>query len=376
MIDSIAGLHEGKAPDTSRRDSFPYTWYASCGMPVYAALAGIRFDRTFREVDAIIEAYASGEPKARALFGAEVRYGGPTWSGISYGHVNCLGAPLFFPPESEVAHRPIYDSLEQGIQALDREVDWASAGMMPFYLDLWEQLQAAFPGHEIPFGGYGYEGPITTAWELRGHGFFTDLYDAPERCRDFLMLVTDSIIDYAAFIRSLNGQPAFLETRVGLYDDVASLIHPDMWPDVVLPHHERFFARQTSGPRHAHIENLTVEHLSHLDALRLDSYDPSVSTRIEPRDVRDRCQVPFLWRLTSMQVRDMTAQEIRRFVFKSIAEGASGVFCTLSRTMIDPEPVSKVHTFMDAAKQVGQLLQAGVPRERLCERLGQADPEE
>ena len=361
------------------RDEVPFSWHVSCGMPVYAALAGVRFDRIFRDFDAIVEAFTVGEPRARERFGSDVRYDGPTWAGISYGHANGLGAQLTFPEDSEVGHTPIYRSLSEGVAALQQEVDWANAGLMPFYLDLWEQLKRAFPDRHIAFGGFGAEGPITTAWELRGHGFFLDLYDNPELCKVFLRLVTDSIVDYNTFVRSVNGQPAFVETGIGLCDDVSAMLHPDpsglspsgrsLWPDMVLPFQEQFFRTQTSGRRHAHIEDLTPDHLPYLDDLGLDRFDPSVSPGLKASDLRDRCHVPFLWRLNSMQVRDFSRDQIRCYVFEGVADGASGVFCVIARTMITSEDVTKVHTFIDAAKQVEQLLADGCPRHRLCEHL-------
>ncbi len=351
----------------TRRPDTPFTWYVSCGMPTYAALAGVRFDRLFREADAIAEAYTVGEPKARALFGPQVRYGGPGWAGISYGHANCLGSTLRFPRDSEVAHTPIYGSLGEGIAALQQPVDWASAGLMPTYLDLWEQLKRAFPDQHIGFSGFGYEGPITTAWEVRGHSFFTDTYDDPERYSEFMRLLTRSILDYAAFVRALNGQPPRSD-RVSLYDDVSSLIHPRRWPELVLPYQEQFFLGQEldAARRHAHIENLVPAHLPYLDALGLDSFDPSVSPRLRPADLRERCSVPFLWRLNGMHVRDLTRDQVRRFVLNAVAEGASGVFCTLSRTMTGPTEAAKIHTFIEAAAQVEQLLAGDSTREELA----------
>lgn len=361
----MSAAHPTRQP--RKRPDTPFTWYVSCGMSTYAALAGVRFDRLFREVDAIAEAYTVGEPKARALFGPDVRYGGPAWAGISYGHVNCLGSTLRFPPDSEVAHSPIYSSLDEGIAALQQPVDWASAGLMPFYLDLWEQLKRAFPDHHIGFGGFGYEGPITTAWEVRGHGFFTDTYDDPERYSVFMRLLTRSILDYVAFVRALNGQPPRSD-RVSLYDDVASLIHPGHWPELVLPYHEQFFLAQEQGAahRHAHIENLVPAHLPYLDVLGLDSFDPSVSPQLTPADLRERCSVPFLWRLNGMHVRDLACDPIRRFVVDAAVEGASGVFCTLSRTMTTPTEAIKIHTFIKAAVEVERLLAAGCPRDELA----------
>ena len=370
----ITGTENASQKTTSTRrpgsrDEAPFTWSVSCGMPAYAAAAGIRFDRLFRDLDGIVEAFTVGQPKVQGMFGPDVRYGGPAWAGISYGHVNCLGSQLRFPEDSEVAHTPIYSSMAEGIEALQQEVDWANAGMMPFYLNLGERLKKAFPDSHIAFGGFGYEGPITTAWELRGHGFFMDLYDDPELCKDFLHLVTDSIVDYSKFIRSINGQPAFLETGIGFCDDVSAMIHPNLWPDRVLPFQDQYFRIQTSGRRHAHIEDLTIAHLPYLDDLGLDSFDPSVSPQLQPSDLRDRCQVPFLWRLNSMQVRDFSCDQIRRFVFEGVADGASGVFSSIARTMISPEDVAKIYTFIDAAKQVEGLLADGSPREQLREQL-------
>jgi hypothetical protein len=341
-------------------------------MPLYARLAGVRFDRIFRERDAILEAFTVGLPRAQELFGPDVSYGGPAWAGISYGHVNCLGSELIFPTGYEVAHTPIYGSLQEGVSALEDAADWgpdewAGAGMMPFYLKLWRELKDALPDRAIPFGGFGAEGPITTAWELRGHGFFTDVYDDPGLCREYLRLVTDSVVSYLAFIRAVNGQPAYTQGRIGLYDDVASMIHPGLWPEMVCPFHEQFFVQQTSGLRHAHIENLVPAHLPYLDQLALDSFDPSVSARLTPRDLRDRCSVPFVWRLNSMQVRDWSELEIRQFVFDAVADGASGVFCAIAAIMGDAENAAKVHVFIDAAKQVGALLEDGCSRDRLAE---------
>jgi hypothetical protein len=360
----MSAPHPTRRPRT--RPETPFTWYVTCGMPTYTTLANVRFDRTFREIDAIVEAYTVGEPKARALFGPDVRYGGPAWAGISYGHVNCLGSTLRFPHDSEVAHTPIYGSLDEGIEALQQGIDWASAGLMPFYIALWEQLKRTFPDLHIGFGGFGYEGPITTAWEVRGHAFFADTYDQPEQYCAFMQLLTRSIVDYAVFVRALNGQPARVD-RVSLYDDVSSLIHPRRWPDLVLPYHEQFFLGQETGSarRHAHIENLVRDHLPYLDTLGLDSFDPSVSPRLTPTDLSAQCHVPFLWRLNEMHVRDRTPDQIRQFVFGAVANGASGVFCTLSRTMTGAEQVSKVHAFIEAAKQVERLMADRIPRDQL-----------
>ncbi len=345
----------------------PFSWYVTCGMPAYALLAGVRFDRVFTEPDAIIEAFDRGEPRARERFGPDVRYGGPGWVGISYGHVNCLGAPLTFPEDSEVAMQPIHASLDEGIAALERPVNWAEAGLMPFYLELWARLKKAYPDKAIPFGGFGYEGPITTAWELRGHDFFTDPYEDAVKYGLYLDRVTRNIADYAGFLRRLNDHPARSAEGALLCDDISAFFNPAQWPDWILPWQNLYFALQTDGPRHAHIEGMVPDHLPHLDALGLALFDPSVSPRLRAVDLRDRCRVPFQWRLNSMQMRDFSVEQIRQYVLSGVADGASGVFLNLIRDTVTPEFTPKVHAFMAAAREAEQRLRDGCPRHRLRE---------
>lgn len=356
------------AHSRTRREDVPFTWSASCGMGVYAVLAGVRFDRLFLEIDAIVEAYRKGKPLAEELFGPDVCMGGPTWNGNSYGHINALGSELIFPEDSEVAHTPIYGSFEEGIAALKKDVDFATAGLMPRYLKLWEELKRAFPEQHIGFSGFKAEGPVTTAWALRGHDFFADILEYPDASKEYLRLVTDSVIKYDKFMRRLNGQPEFSEEGVGLCDDVSAMISPACWPEFVMPYLEQRYRGLTSGRRTAHIEGLTVDHLKYLDVLRLDSYDPSVSQKLTPALIRDNCRVPFGWRLLSMHVPEMTVGDIERWVFDAVADGASGVFTYVGRNICTVEGADKIRGFIRAAKEVERLLLEGCPRDELRRR--------
>jgi hypothetical protein len=344
------------------RSEAPFSWYVTCGMPAYAALAGVPYHLTFFNRDAIIEAYEVGHPLALSLFGPEVRYSLPGWSGISYGHVNCLGSSLIFPVNSDVAHTPIYRSLKEGIHALQLKMDWADAGLMPAYLHLWQQLKQHFPGMDIRFQGFGVEGPVTTAWELRGHSFFTDLYDHPQDTKEFLSLVTESIVDYCIFQRQVNGEPEKPASGIGMVDDISALLHPRHWREYVLPFQQSYFCSQTEGPRHAHIEGLAPAHIPFLDDLKLDSFDPSVSPGLSPQDFTDRCSVPFRWRLNAMHVRDLSVEQVCDFVFDAVTAGASGVFSHVGRIMTTQDAALRLSAFMGAVKHVSKLLESGVPQ--------------
>ncbi|MBI4025447.1 MAG: hypothetical protein HY360_10740 [Verrucomicrobia bacterium] len=263
-----------------RRSERPFAWAVACGMSAYGALAGVRFDRLFHNPDAIWEVYTVGQPRAREMFGPDVMYAGPNFEQISYGHINCLGCELAFAPDSEPMYTSLYGSLAEGIRALHKPVDWAKAGLMPSYLELWTKLRGKFSGHDIGFGGFRAQGPITTAWALRGHDFFLDLHDDPPLCMEFLRLVTDSIVSFRQFLLRVNGLGA--PNGAFVTDDIAAMIRPELWSELVVPILDRFFRLQTSGERGAHIENLIPDHIPFLDTLGLDYFDPSPSPRKLP----------------------------------------------------------------------------------------------
>ena len=350
------------------REATPFTWSASCGMPVYATLAGVRFDRLFLDADAIAEAYTIGRPMAEALFGADVATGGPTWAGISYGHANSLGAKLEFPEDSEVGHTPIYDSMSEGMAALEKDVDFRRQGMFPFYLELWEKLKRAFPNENIPFH-FKAEGPITTAWLLRGHDFFMDLMTEPGETKEFLRLVTESVIAYKRTIQRINGLPEISPEACGLADDIAAMVPPDHWPELVLPFFEQYFEGLMSGRRRAHIEDLAVPHLKYLDELGLSNFDPSVSPKLTAKLIRDNCHAPFQWRLNSTHYVGRSPADVERWVYEAVSDGASGIFTYVAREMCNPEDAAKVRAFIRAANQVKKLLDDGCRREDILRRV-------
>ncbi len=230
---------------------------------------------------------------------------------------------------------------------------------------MWEKLRRAFPNQDIAFGAFGAEGPITTAWALRGHGFFTDIMDNRELSKEYLSLVTASVVKYKKFIRILNGEVEFSDMAVGLVDDISAMISPSLWPELVVPYLEQYYTGLTSGCRHAHIEDLSVGHLKYLDELVIERYDPSVSQKLTPALIRDNCNVPFLWRLNSTHYVDRSTEDVRRWVFESVADGASGVFSVIGRIMCTYEMAQKVRAFIKAAKDVERLLAAGCRREEL-----------
>lgn len=343
--------------ETARRDA-GFRWNVGSSQAALRAVTGIPIREFNLNPDACIEAYRRGQPILDEMFGPDVAPVAPATPHVSYGHVNGLGSELIFPEGGEVAHTHIYSSLEEGIEALRRPVDFATAGMAPFFIDYLHRMEKAFPGEKVGFT-YGLEGPITTAWELRGHDFFTDIFDQPEATREFLDLVVRSIVDFHRFRCTVTGAQPVSPTGGGMCDDVASNVPPRLFPELVIPAWDAFYRGMTTGRRSAHVEDLRAAQLPFLEDIGLSYFDPSISHRLNPPIIRDACRVPFGWRLGAFHYLDLTVDEVRDFVFKAVADGACAVFTYVEGLLVQEPQRSKVFAFIEAAKQVEKALGEG-----------------
>jgi len=328
----------------------------------YLDLTGIPIREYFLDANSCAEMYRQGRVLARKMFGPDLNIAGLSTPYIAYGHISGLGARLTFPEGGEAAVAPLYDSLQEGIKALRKPVDFASSGMAPFYVEFHRTLQAAFPGERVGFA-YSNNGPITTACLLRGQDFLMDLYDHPDQVGEFLRLLVDSMLKFHAWKTAYLGNRRAVSPSGGsLADDLASLVPPDMWKSVVLPAWNRWFEGVTTGRRSAHCENLSPRHLRHLETIGLSSYDPCISAQLNPRIIRDACRVPFAWTLVNFHLFNMDQQDVEDCVFQAAAYNAEGVGTALESGMCNPETVAKVRALVRAGQEVQRLVKAGVAR--------------
>ncbi|MDH7571508.1 MAG: uroporphyrinogen decarboxylase family protein, partial [Armatimonadota bacterium] len=348
---------QGRPDYATARQQAGFSWSVAGTQGALRQLTGIPIRDFNLNPEACIEAYRRGRPLLAQRFGPDVRLPGVSTPAISYGHPNTLGSELRFPEGGEVGHTPIYRSLLEGIEALRRPVDFLSQGMAPFYLQFRERLRQAFPNEPVGFS-FGLEGPITTAYELRGQEFFADLLEDTPLALRYLEAVVDSILAYHAALCALDGRPVVNPNGAGMCDDCASFIAPRMWPEVVLPAWERYYRGMTTGRRTAHVEDLREEHLPYLEEIGLSFFDPSISPRLSPPIVARACRVPFLWRLGSFHCVEMTVRQVEDFVYQAAADGASQVVTYVSEEMCNDAGVAKVHAFIAAAKEVKRLLDA------------------
>jgi hypothetical protein len=204
-----------------------FGWYVSSGFAAYAYLACVRLDEAYTNMSACAHVFRTGRKQVKEMFGPEIMDDVPHCPPISYGHIGCLGVPLAFPEDSEPAVRPLFSNLHEGITFLKRKVDFSQSQLFQIYWTIHCYLKDQFPNEKFGLGGFGWEGPITTAVLLRGQDFYIDIYDFPEETKQILSLVTESCIEFVQFLRKVNHQPLLNSQESGMSEDFASLIAPD-----------------------------------------------------------------------------------------------------------------------------------------------------
>ena len=352
-------------PDyATARANAGFGWSVGGTQGALRQLTGVPIREFNLNPDACIEAYRRGRPLLREMFGEDVGAPGVATPAVSYGHPNTLGAELVFPEGGEVGVLPLYSSLAEAIDGLSQPVDFFSQGMAPFFLDFRETLRAAFPDETVGFS-FGAEGPITTAYELRGQGFYMDVMDDLPLTLRFMEAAIDSVQRYHEAKCALDGQPGMNPNGAGMCDDCASFIPPRLWPELVLPSWERHYRGLTTGRRFAHVENLGAEQLPFLEDIGLSFFDPSISPRLTPPIVREHCRVPFLWRLAEFHYSEMSVQDVEDFVYQAAADGANSVVSYVAESMCHEGCVPKVHAFIRAGKHAKRLVEEGRSREEI-----------
>jgi hypothetical protein len=289
--------------------------------------------------------------------GVDVR---PYAPAILYGHLSSLGFELIFPEGGEVNYKKQNYSIDESIKLFDRKPDYSKDGYYPTYRKNLEKINELLSGEQLLMN-YSAEGPTTLAYQIMGQDVFFQPYDNPEKYKILLEKIVHSIIDFRRFQSAERGRVT-KKPEIGLYDDLAAMFPPELWDEFVLPYWDIFFNELCEKERFIHCEDLTVNHLVHLEKLGITYYEPAVSKKLNPVDIRNIVRMPFSWKLESFHYPDMSAQDIRDWVFKAAADGASKVWTIIDANMLNEDCAKKVKEFIKASKEVKSLIKNGVQR--------------
>ena len=342
-----------------------FNWFVGTSQNALLKLTDIPIREFYLDPNACIEAYRKGRDKLRELFGSEVPSKPISTPMIKYGHLNTLGAQLDFPEGGEPHFKTLFESAEQGLKHLQNKVDFAGEGMSPFYLDFYKKMQQVFVDEKVHWG-WQWEGPITTAWGLLGNNFMYDLFDKPEITKQFLELTTISIVDYCRFFCETENTE-YLDTEPDhgrLCDDIAAMVPPRLWKDIVLPYWKMFFQGPVPG-RIVHCEDMKPDHLRYLEQIKICDYDPGISLSLNPRIIKKTTPVKFGWRLSGFNYDSMSCRDVEDFIYQAVADGASYCFTYIEAAMCNQATAEKVRAFVAAADRAKQMLDGQTTRDEI-----------
>ena len=292
-------------------------------------LGGITEGEFYRDTDKCIAAWKSANEQIAAYFGDLLAPRAPSAPPLSYGHLVSLGVPLRQPDDAEPNVQHCVNSIDEAIAFMEerRNIDFGAAPECRRYIEMNAAIQKAFPQYKVaPLAGYGLEGVITTAELLRGQDIFCDLYDEPEKVHTFFTLLNESIIDFKKFCNRVNGVAEISTWGIGIADDFASLIPPDMWSEFVIPYWKRYFeALSTGKSRSVHCENVHPAQLKYLEEAGVTHYQPSVSDALTLDNVKANTDIPFDWLLYAYRIVEMTDEEIQAWVDTTVEAGVTKI---------------------------------------------------
>jgi hypothetical protein len=352
--------------DTAREEKgFSYRVLSSVPLMLHAA--GISLHEFNTDPSAGIEVYSPRTyDKVREMFNDILTPVGMSTPPVSYGHLCSLGFELVFPEGvGEVNYVHQHRSLDEWIRILQKDIEMSDTGR--FFLEYREKLMEAYPGKHTGWS-MGYEGPITSAYELRDMDIFYDFYDHPVKLKEFLHALTANILQYVKIHRKINGVP-YQSQDAGLCDDIAAQVPPPLWEEYVVPYWDEYYSPQTSFKRFLHCEDMTREHMGFLEKAGITFFDPSISAKLTPEIIRENSRVPFTWRLGDFHYPDLSETDIEDWVFRAVEDGASEVHTFATNLHADRHNIAKVTAFYNAAREAKKLLESGYTRKQIGEMV-------
>ena len=352
--------------ETARKEA-GFEWNIGTAVYAYIDLAGISLHEYNTNPSAGVEVFKEKySDRVSEMFGDYVVKCGTMTPPVSYGHINFLNVPLIFPAgEGEVNYEHQHKSLDEWINIFRNNMefrDMTEEGQ--FFIEYRKKLQEAYPDRHIHWA-MGYEGPLTTAYELRDTDFFYDMNDNPKKTNEFLKYLTLNMIEYAKFSHKVNGTPEFNTEGHGMADDIASMIPPERFEELVVPYWNMFYSSMTSGKRHIHTEDHKYKSLKFFEKVNINTYDPGISHHLNPQQIRDNNRVPFFWRMGGFHFRDLMPDEVRDWVYKAVEDGTNKVFTYISKQMLDDDHIQKVKAFHEAAVNAKNMFDAGATRKEI-----------
>ena len=120
----------------------------------------------------------------------------------------------------------------------------------------------------------GFDGPMTIAVQLRGFEFLTDMIEDPQYAVRLMTFIARGAEVRIRAMAQRAGQECFQGPGGGMADDSIQMISTDMFREMVLPIHRRWYGLSGPGPHGMHLCGDATRHFPILrDELNVQSFD-------------------------------------------------------------------------------------------------------
>jgi uroporphyrinogen-III decarboxylase len=312
------------------------------------------YRRFIEDFDYQQEVHRACAAKVRRDIGLRVK---PYVHSSSLLHGSVYGNPIEYPEDSTPWLQHIIrcpEDIRRLIERMER-ADLAEAGLVPWFVSRYRSLGCHYR-MRILHDPTAVHGPATILSFLFGiSDSMLYLYDEPDLMEDLLSVIGEVTVRYSGTVRCLTGASA---TGVGVFDDVAGLVSPQLFERFFLPVYERIYGELAPGcadDRFYH-NDACVGHLLHfLKDLGVNGLNPDPHTdaglirRRLPQAIIYGCVPPLLFKEGSPEQVLMAARES----IHSAGEGGGLVLTTAGGTS-GFIPYANVQALCQAADRYGR----------------------
>ena len=320
-------------------------WCIAVPPEVYCEYCGVKLGDYHRDPQLMMDVQLEGP---RLL---HEKYGIPPGRGVSpdfstYATGSTLGLQIDFLQEHAPSPKghPI-KSVDEAA-ALRAPEDIRQAGVIPQMLEYYEYMKAHAPdGVSVGFG-LGGQAPLTTAVLLRGHDFFLDIYDAPEKVHRFMETLTENAIrERELGFEITGGKPG---DSIGFTDDYGGLLPPDQYIEFDLRYMLEISDHFGATRRSSHTELLKRPHLTILQDNGWTYIDVGTDPYITVKDCVELLHIDWLVQLkTSDEMLLATPEQVQATYRKMVADGAKQMLVELCPGIAE----ENIFAFIEVAKE-------------------------
>lgn len=315
---------------------------------IAAHLAGISEKEFFTEPEKLIKAWKYATDWTLETFKGRLKPRVPSAAPLSYGHLACLGAPIKYSESAEPNVLPATRDIDEAIRMLKdmRSIDFTECPIFKRYKEVSDQVRSVYPNAPI-VGGLFFEGPLTSAALYLGEDFYGYILEEPEKTREFLELMTKSILEFKYQVNRFCGEPEKHPVIGRLPDDIASMVPPRLWESFVLPYWKMYYeGATTTKSRFLHCESLTPEQLPYIKQAGVTFYQPSVSPRLSLKDL-SASGLTFDWLIYAFDIPHLSDTELEARMRAAMNAGASNIRTQFGAYAIKNGYIDRIIAFMD-----------------------------